>query len=463
MHPEMKRKMRMILALAAIAVLATPVLIRHYRFDNLAIGPESYLNMRLSREISIDPGYQTDHSVLGGVTPELTPYHYLNAFMSYLMGDTGSSIILPFILGLTTVLLLHGLLRELEIGSESIFATCLIFILSPGFIWLFATSNSHGLYMALLLLTCLLFTKRKYLCLLPFVAIPFFGLIETALALLSLLLISRIKKTGGILLGAMFILSCGLAFVDFVRLPHVSDINFLATLISSLGARIGVSVFSLMLSFIGIFYLRKKRRMIWAYIPYIGLFFLLPLSPNLMIYAISISSAMLAGYAAVEMMHRRWEIGFLKVVSLMILICGITFSSLAYLNRMPFQEPDVEMKDALSDLKHSEQDTVIFAIPEYGTFVSYFSGRSVLLDSRYIANNAAERRQDIYEILYAETLNDARDLLEKYSVDYIYLNDRIREEYWDKEEGLIFLLRNNETFNKTAERNGHEIWRILDY
>ena len=76
---------------------------------------------------------------------------------------------------------------------------------------------------------------------------------------------------------------------------------------------------------------------------------------------------------------------------------------------------------------------------------------------------AEERFNDSLEIFYSRNLKDTKILLEKYNINYIWIDNKMKNGLvWEKEQqGLLFLFRNNETFNNIYNNQGIEIWEII--
>jgi len=87
----------------------------------------------------------------------------------------------------------------------------------------------------------------------------------------------------------------------------------------------------------------------------------------------------------------------------------------------------------LSDFEWMKENipygSVVLAPAEYGHFISYY-GRENVADTNYLlAPNANDRLNDIDEIYTTWSYNKAVDLMKNYEVNYIYINEKIKNKY----------------------------------
>ena len=69
---------------------------------------------------------------------------------------------------------------------------------------------------------------------------------------------------------------------------------------------------------------------------------------------------------------------------------------------------------------------------------------------------------DSNEMFYSSDLGRTKELFTKYSIEYIWIDKRMKNEVWERpEQGLLFLFRNSETFKKLYDKNGIEVWQVL--
>ncbi|MBW2988144.1 hypothetical protein KY318_01425, partial [Candidatus Woesearchaeota archaeon] len=66
-------------------------------------------------------------------------------------------------------------------------------------------------------------------------------------------------------------------------------------------------------------------------------------------------------------------------------------------------------------------------------------------------------------LLYSRNLKHTKQTLKQYNISYILITKKMLSGgVWNSaDEGLLFLLRNNETFKRVYEVNGNQVWQVL--
>jgi len=99
----------------------------------------------------------------------------------------------------------------------------------------------------------------------------------------------------------------------------------------------------------------------------------------------------------------------------------------------------------------------------YGHWIEFTSERVVLLDgSPAYVKDLETRYNDSLWLFSSKDLETTRNLLFKYDIDYIFIDNVMKEGlvWLEQDEGLLFLLRNNETFKNVYNQTGVEIWQV---
>jgi len=232
--------------------------------------------------------------------------------------------------------------------------------------------------------------------------------------------------------------------------------------ISDVGGKTGFSIFSLILGFIGFVYLRKKKGSFiiltitllaasFYFGKYINLYF------NFII-------AFFAGSGFFILLKRRWASDILKKFSIILLICGLVFSPIAYTKELSTSLPDQSTISSLEWLKeNSDEQDILFSDYSKGFWIEYFAKRPVVMDGWFTyAPKLSERIKDSRDIFYSYKLEETKSLLDKYSIKYIWIDPAMKQQIWeDKRTGLLFLFRNCETFRNVYDKEGIEIWEYL--
>ncbi|MGM5484551.1 MAG: hypothetical protein ACQEP1_01635 [Nanobdellota archaeon] len=112
-----------------------------------------------------------------------------------------------------------------------------------------------------------------------------------------------------------------------------------------------------------------------------------------------------------------------------------------------------EVEDMLWLRENTDKDSVILADAFRGNFISYYSKRKNVADTNFLqAPDPGERVNDIKTIYTTSYQTEAIPLLTKYGVDYIYVNDDLRNvmgiDEIDYLEDKCFERMSNEAFYK---------------
>jgi len=165
-----------------------------------------------------------------------------------------------------------------------------------------------------------------------------------------------------------------------------------------------------------------------------------------------------AAHCFKKLIDRKWDLNFVKNLTIIVLICSFLFSAVSFANRTADAAPDAAILRSLKELKDYETGIVI-TLPEKAWWVEYYSeqpvfGKLLDKDDAYIAN----------EILDSKNIEYTSDLLDKHDIRYIWIDHEMKQgQVWTSEDqGLLWLLPNKEKF-KNLYNIGHvEIWEYLD-
>jgi len=171
--------------------------------------------------------------------------------------------------------------------------------------------------------------------------------------------------------------------------------------------------------------------------------------------------AYLVGIGMMNVAKSKWDVTLLKNIVLLMLFCGLLFSTLSYARRISEMGPDQEMANSLKWLSVMSSGKV-FSYPGYSDYIAYFGrkptmvGTSASENTRYLLNITTE-------IFYSRRLDYTKGFLTEQNISYIVIDGRMRQGLvWSREDqGLLFLLRNNETFRKIYTGGTSEIWEYL--
>jgi len=470
-----------VMLIAAIVILI-PHLVRFSFYNNIMIGEESYYHATIAKQIIEQKSLIHDPNYV------FNPYHLILALAGYFIGVEFASKLIPFLLGMLSVLVFYLILKEFKIEIEERFVISLILIISSSFIYLSTMSNIYSVPVFMTLLGIyLLFKKNIFLTVLSFLAFAAaisFGMFN-ALLVITIIIAYLIEETqkekvsletkkprfsfkskkAAVFLFMLFIISVLCFPLYFQQRTKVLPAgNILQSSISDLGALTGVGVFNILLAVVGFFLIWKKRKEYpFIFLLLLIMFMFFFYTKNISVYLTFIFSV-LAGHAFVKIRDMGWEVKIIKNLTMLLMICGLLFSTISYLNRISNMQPDNEVIKSLDWLKHySKQDEVVFSHYSKGFWITDVAERPVVTDKMFeYYPNAEERFNDSLEIFYSRNLKNTKSLLEKYNINYIWIDNEMKNGLvWEKEQqGLLFLFRNNETFKNIYNNQGIEIWKV---
>ena len=159
-----------VIILLAVAILAAPYLLKD---NDSPLGKENYYNLIIAKDILKEKGL-VDEKYSDMSFPALIA---LISFIFRLPVEIAMNVLL-FLLGIASVILFYNILRIYN--SYIRFISCLVFVFSPAFIYLFIEGGKYSVpFFFTLLLAYFILKERYILAGITFVFIPLFN-IESA-------------------------------------------------------------------------------------------------------------------------------------------------------------------------------------------------------------------------------------------------------------------------------------------
>lgn len=468
---ETARTLFLILILALI-VLTLPNFYRCTFIDK-----ESYYTLRISQNL-INGTFFDDELSYGGRTTLIQPLLPLTlGILSFLFGISLMNLIkfLGILLGLIIVGLSFKILKELKIKEWVLILV--IFILSPSFIYIASNVNKYTIPFLLSLLALLLFLKYR----LSFVSIilwiiPFYNLPIGVFVFFMFFIYVYFKARGKMkwllrtFLISVFLLSLYYSFLIKTLPEFMSfivrdiDLNFaFQNFISDCGGKIGLSLFVILSSLIGLFNLGKRSFDYFLMICFILFLFLCSIFFNFILIYLNLILVIFAVYGLVALLNSKWESNLIKNLILIMLIIGILVSGISHIELLSKIGPTDSEIRSLEFLSKEEDKGIIFSHYSSGNMITYFTNMKNVMDINFVfAPNLTERYIDSDFLLNSRTREDANKIIKKYNITYIYINERMKESLWnDENDGLLFLLNTNVfDFDKIYDESGVRIWKV---
>ncbi len=430
-----------------LVLLAVLILLLHFAANYLAgkpllSGAESYYHLYSAREwIDFNP---------------------LSAVLSLFPDSV--VFLLPLLLAVISILLLLAIAQKIGLTERVAFFFTLFLILSPTFLFAFTTLSSYSFFLFLVLLGFFLLMQEqkilRYLSLLPFILAAGFDIFSTAFLLVLLLIyrsVTHDKKdpvslagigTTAVLFVATLILKFPLLLGPFHRQQLVSD------LVSDFGGLSGISAFILLLAIIGMLSTWKKKN-------FYHLYLLLPLiipayifNTNIIFY-LSLIIVVFAAISFVQMFERRWNLISLKHFTMIILLLGVIFSTITYLDRFSNYGPSHDDKDALIWIKeHTPVNSVVLSAPENSYVIRYFAEREPL---RVFEKGTYTEKTELAEAVFSSLyIQDLFPTLEENKVRFLFITKEMKQGL-PSDQGFLFLLK-NERFKLLYASGDSEVW-----
>ena len=479
----------LILVLSLI-LLTSIYLIRFYQDNNKSLfGEDTYFNLRISNLIQENNYGGNDTLSYGG-----RPYSYLLGWPLTLVYTSNIStlslnfvsVLLPILFGILTLLLIGLTIPKFIKNYRLRNLTLLIIALSPTFLYFFSTSNAFAATIFLTALAFYLFTFNKptldILSVISLSLISFFSLFTTLFATL-LFLIYVIKYKTKIKWFLLFlILTIIFEFNNYYKivsnygLPEIihfdivrSTLNFnYQVLFSDLGGKFGLSIFSVALLWFGVYVLwaDKKYKYFLVYISVIILG-IISIYLSFALFYLTVIISIIGSIGLLKLIEREWASKLIKNISLFILIAGIVFSGISSIYQIALSEPNRQQYQALTYIaSKSLKDETIFSYYDRGFWFTYINRTNTLDPNFFYAPNINERWQDAINILESSKIENTIKILDKYGIDYIWIDGPVRERFFGFSNlNLEYQLNNDQRF-KLFYRNydiNHnvvvEIWK----
>ena len=461
-----------LLAALAIAILSA-VLIARYSLNNNIPGQTAYYHMKIVKAMEYKPLSNTD-PVSGNVyIPDA--YDIILKFTSSLMAIDLASKILPIIINLGIIILIYLTMNKIFGPRNETFLGIAAILMSPIFIYTTLTGSSISFYVMISILTIymLLFSGiiQYLIALLLSITVALSPNIYLTLSfftlMISLLLIKKSQKT-------VYLIFLSSIIAVFYQAGIVLKYGFPNTLpfyqrsifsyfISNLGATLGFGIFYAILAMIGLFLTwREKIKYAPLYILTVSLLILTLLYHDIIIM-LNLPFCVLTGYAFNKLMTMKWKLKLIKNLTLAVIIIGLVFSIVTFTIRAADLGPNPEIIKALHFLQDKTSGKVL-SYYNYGLWIEYFAEKPAVLDTyTFYAQNNSQVYNLSNEAFNSYSLQITKPTLNELNVSYILITSEMRNGLvWNEpDQGLLFLLQDNETFKSIYSTKDVEIWKYI--
>ncbi len=454
----------LLIVLIAAIFLLTPLFVRLVLHEPMLIGEEPYLHARIAQEV-LD-------GKMGFFEYKLTPYHLLLVGVGRFVGVYLASVVAPPILGVLSMIALIQIFKRLNIDLLTKNTILIILASSPAFIYLFVFSTPNALAVFLTLAGLVFLVKNRkmqmFVGVLLFLLAALSGLFNLVLCFGIILLLVVKKKRRKVLLFGILVLVLLLTLpyhlINFTLRDTIYQFRpkMLEDSVTDFGALIGFSVFNLFLALSGfVFSWKRKREYALFYFMFFVVFmFGLFLNKNYNMYW-NFVVVYFSGLGFVYLLRAKWELKLVKELTVLIILCGLIFSTIAYTKQLALMQPSEEVFEGLEWLK-GEETGVVLSHYSRGYWIEYISDKPAFVDSGYNPKTLGLLNVSD-QIFYSRDLLYTNNTFGAYNITYVFIDKEMRQGLvWVKEEqGFLFLLRNNETFKNLYNTPQTEVWKYI--
>jgi len=434
----------------AVVVIVLPLALRVTAGAPVQMGVDGAYHVRMA-EAWRSGLVMSDPLVAGGRPYLLQPYHILIALSPSIL-----SVVVPAVSALALVWILWCLLGAKGCPMRRRWLVVCLFVLSPVFMLLGASSSPLSLAVLVSIAVVWLAVRGRVWrsgivgALLPLIDV--WSAVVVVLALFAL----RPRRWGRVAL----VVGAGALVVAVVQLVlfGVPVFSGLQVYVADTGASSGASVFGVALALIGVVAMwRSAARNVagWSLPVLVGALFVQSLVP----FAV-LALSVLGGYGAAWLVEREWSLRVVRQVSLIAVACGVLFSVLSFAVVLAHADPSAGLARGVERASLFLSD-VVLTHPSVAALVEG-QGRVVVVDA-LAAPRQASRLADVGRMFGSRSLEETSGLLSKWGVSSILVTDEMRQGLvWQgPEDGLLFVLGNNETFKSVYRGDGVEVWTVL--
>ncbi len=440
----------------ALVMIALPLHLRFAHQNPTLAGAEPYYHARMAVQLSEGKMPTTDTAIASGRPYILNPYHIILAIGYKITGPLAFNLFPP-IFALASFIFVWLLLRRLAIPESTQLWILLSYALSPPLLATGILGTPYSFILALITGGAWLLLNHLWILGMIFIIIaslsgPIYAI--TAIVFLLILILAIKKETKHLTITAFITFILLLINYSPSYIPHHRG---LSEYISDLGGTYGFSIFALLLAIVGaILIWEHKQKYYGAYVIFILLLISSFFFPGLLVFANVLVSG-LAGVALASLSQRKWELEFLRHASLLVLFCGLLFSSISHAMILADIPPTQSFFKALA----FEPGTIL-THEQYGFWIES-AGHTAIIDPLWKELPEPEDQSWDAAALFSSTdLQKTNTLLKKYNITHILITPEMKHGLvWEREQqGLDFLVENSETFKKLETGSNIEVWSV---
>jgi hypothetical protein len=467
--------------LLGIILLVLPLGLRMINQQPLVLGEEGYGHMRMAALIARE-GIPAQDPALPDRAYDKNLFDLVLAGIAMVIGIETAALLLPLLLGLGTLWCFTRVLHCWKIPQANSIGMLLVFLVSPLFVNVFTQPTPRALELFLLVLLVLVLAPIKQASPTALIArslaafviagmLATFSMVSAIVAVLVPLLVRTIdRRLPQHLLGASvvaFIVLVTKALPAFLQResPVFARSMPVVQAIADVSGGFGLSLFAWLLACIGLVLLWRFKRTYYAAMIATSVALVVALLLPSAVVTAHVIVSFLAGSAIGFFARMRWSFDDIRMLTLLVLVCGLLFSTLAHAMALAQGPPTRDMKTAMLAVKDVlPEHALVLAHPRDGFWVAYWSGKRVFLDG-WLSQipHVNERWATAQAIWHAQEIAMLQPGLSKNKIDALVITQEMQKGLvWElPEEDLLFLLQNNETFKNVYRSSSVEVWAVL--
>lgn len=456
------------LIVLCVVLLLIPHLLRAKYSGGFLYGEESYTNLRYAEYVHNNKALPIVDTLSFGGRPYSSEYGLPILFS---LKPNFLAKVLPFLFGLFSFIIFYFIMNKLKPEIKGL--ASLFWIISPTFLYLFSNVTKYGIAVLLTLIGVYLHLKnRKIAALVVFLFVGFFSSLTALLIVICYLVYclfsEKWENFAIIFIGSVIIFLIQFYRLILIGLPEIffklTDFNLaspLNTLFADFGSLIGISFFLFVLCLIGIYsFGKEKYKYLLNYFLLLIIIILIPYF-NFLVYYLSIVLVIFAAYGFETLWNYEWKSEIFKYLGIITLCCGLLFTTLAYVNNISGFTPDKDFVDGLQFLKNQDINGTIFSHYTRGGYITYANKKTLMDDNFLYAPGVKTKMLDADRLLSTQNLNVALAIINKYNIEYIWLDKKLIEDLWagDNIELLFVLKYSPQEFTKIYDNGDVIIYR----
>lgn len=456
------------LAFFIFAVATGLFLYKTLVYGDMVITQEQYLHLNIARTL-MHEGF------VGEMQFTSCPFPYIFTIFDALLMALGvimplhhGMLLLGLLLSALSALLFYKVLRRLKIKLEVAVLATIIYLLSPLFT-VSVTGATPGLLGMTLSLGAFLFitSQRAWpIGVFLLVLLPLTGFYHGLMTLVALFFYLYANPSfrprfiaASIIISVLTIVFYAPVYLEHGQVemsaPSDNAKRFFAT---DLGATEGYSIFTMLLGLAGLYMAWRNKTVPKLLIASFAVLVVISFASLSLDLYVNIVLSLLAGAVISRLLARRWGLEEVRSISLLLIFCGILFSSISFTTDYISSGPSKELISSVERVS----GTTALSHPSYGQWITYYTGMSTVWDSYCDENERASYENLTTTLFMQRNLVRTLSLLENNSIDTIIITKEMKRGlvFEEPDQGILFLLSNNETFHK-IEEEGVEIWQVL--